>query len=231
MRALLFPRAHVGDVDRGPDGVAGNGPDHVLPANDAIAGDAKDAVTLSQAGFLGGRATNDVPDPNALPRLVGVHGHPQPGARLDGLRRRIGRKQDGEPQGERAAEDRWQQPRPALTRSPTAHPISMGSGTPYDKQDANARTRAHKTPQRALHAGRCAPRIRPAPLAKFSKLQKVRKKKRRSQAKPGEMRSKRSSPRRASRSMSRRAEGTERLEGSSKNPDKKVATRSAAHEA
>lgn len=58
----------------------------------------------------------------------------------------------------------------------------MGARAPYDKHGAEARRQGHKTPQRALLYWRCAPRIRPGWLAKFSKLRKERRKRSRSQA-------------------------------------------------
>ena len=84
---LLFARADVADVDRGADGIGRDGTNDVLPARTAVGADAKDAITLSDAGLLGGRTAHDMPDSHALPRVVGVHGHAQPGSNVCGLRR------------------------------------------------------------------------------------------------------------------------------------------------
>ena len=157
---LLFARANVGEVDRRPDGVTRDGANDVLAAEDAIGRDAKDAIAFSKAGFLGGRAAHDVPDANALPRLVGVHGDAQPRTSLDRLRRGVRGDQDGEPGGADAPERRQKQRRQAPTQRPTRHAFSMGARRRVMTSSASARAACSATKRRSAPsaAGRCAPR-------------------------------------------------------------------------
>ena len=94
MSALLLAGADERDVDRRADGTGRYGTDDVLPVEYAIGCHSEYPVAFAKAGFLRGRAADDVPDPHSLPGLVGVHGHPQPGPPFGGLRRGVGRNED-----------------------------------------------------------------------------------------------------------------------------------------